>query len=173
MRRGMISGAFAIAALVLAAGCSLKSTDDGNGGAAPGLAGAWRGKVQFSDGPYASMKDMEFLYAFNAGGTMTESSNYDASPPVTPAYGVWRETSPGHFEAKYVFYNTKPPARLQDLPAGGWLRAGSGVLVETITLAADGQSYDARIAMDLTDENGKPAPEGTSHATVHATRIKF
>ena len=28
--------------------------------------------------------------AIDSGGTMTESSNYDASLPAPPAYGVWR-----------------------------------------------------------------------------------
>ena len=36
------------------------------------------------------MKDLEFMYVFNVGGTMTASSNYDGAPPVPPAYGVWR-----------------------------------------------------------------------------------
>ena len=36
-------------------------------------------------------KDLEFMYAFNVSGTMTESSNYDAAPPVPPAYGVWKK----------------------------------------------------------------------------------
>ena len=33
------------------------------------LAGAWRAKVVFRSGPLAEMKDLEFLYAYNAGGT--------------------------------------------------------------------------------------------------------
>ena len=46
------------------------------GKAVANLAGAWRGKVQFTSGAFAEIKDLEFMYAFNAGGTMTESSNY-------------------------------------------------------------------------------------------------
>jgi len=121
----------------------------------------------------ASLKDLEFLYTFNAGGTMTESSNYDESPPVTPAYGVWRETGPGRFEYKSIFYNTKPPAGLKELHDGGWLPDGAGVIVETISFAADGQSWDSKITLDLSDQAGKPAPGGTWHGTVHATRIHF
>ena len=49
------------------------------------LVGAWKGKVQFKTGAFAAVTDLDFLYVFNAGGTMTESSNYDAAPPVTPA----------------------------------------------------------------------------------------
>ena len=77
----------------------------------PQLVGAWKSKVQFKDGAFAEIKDLEFLYVFNAGGTMTESSNYDSSPPVPPAYGVWRSVGPDSFEAKYVFYTTKPPGK--------------------------------------------------------------
>jgi len=50
------------------------------------LVGAWQGKIQFTTGAFADTKDLEFMYAFNAGGTMAESSNYDAAPPVPPAY---------------------------------------------------------------------------------------
>ena len=52
------------------------------------LAGEWRAQLQFTSGAFASIKDLEFMYSFNQGGTMTESSNYDASPPVPPAYGI-------------------------------------------------------------------------------------
>ncbi len=40
------------------------------------LVGAWRGKIQFKTGTFSTIKDLEFMYVFNAGGTMTESSNY-------------------------------------------------------------------------------------------------
>lgn len=69
----------------------------------PGLTGAWRSKIQFTSGGYSSIKDLDFLYVFNAGRTMTESSNYDAAPPMPPACGVWRKIGPHEFEAKYVF----------------------------------------------------------------------
>src|SRR4051812_27699208 len=78
--------------------------------AAPDLQGEWRAKLQFTSGAFASIKDLEFMYAFNQGGTLTESSNYDASPPVPPAYGIWRKVGTKQFEAKYEFYVTKPPA---------------------------------------------------------------
>src|SRR3990167_7553565 len=63
------------------------------------LVGSWRSRVQFKTGAFVQVKDLEFMYAFNAGGTMTESSNYDASPPVPPAYGVWRMVGPRQYEA--------------------------------------------------------------------------
>ena len=59
------------------------------------------------------------MYVFNLGGTMTESSNYDASPPVPPAYGIWRKVGPRQFEAKYEFYVTKPPAAFEEIAKGG------------------------------------------------------
>jgi hypothetical protein len=63
------------------AGAAAASTDP----AAGDLAGEWRAQLQFSSGAFAPIKDLEFMYSFNQGGTMTESSNYDASPPVPPA----------------------------------------------------------------------------------------
>src|SRR5262249_10929589 len=64
----------------------------------PDLNGEWRARLQFSSGAFASIKDLEFMYSFNQGGTMTESSNYDGNPPVPPAYGIWRRTGPKEFE---------------------------------------------------------------------------
>ena len=63
------------------------------------LVGEWRAQLQFTSGAFAPVKDLEFMYAFNQGGTMTESSNYDASPPVPPAYGIWRKVGTKEFEA--------------------------------------------------------------------------
>ena len=65
--------------------------------ASPDLVGEWRAQLQFTSGAFASIKDLEFMYVFNQGGTMTESSNYDASPPVPPAYGIWRKVGNREF----------------------------------------------------------------------------
>jgi hypothetical protein len=119
------------------------------------------------------MKGLRFAYVFNAGGTMTESSNYDGAPPVPPAYGVWREVGPNKFEAKYLYYATMPPQRLQVLiGGGGWMPAGHGVLTETITLSADGNSFESTIHYDAFDNDGKPVMGG-GDATGRGTRLKF
>ena len=163
----------ALATLGVASACSVQSIPNANVPTVPTLAGAWRSRLTVRDGAFLPMKDLEFLYAFNTGGTMTESSNYDEAAPVPPAYGVWRQTGTSKFEAKYVYYVTKPPAKLQELTAGGgWEPTGYGTIVETITLANDGQSYESTIAYDLFDAAGKPAP-GSGHATAHGTRIQF
>src|SRR6185503_17373351 len=92
------------------------------------LVGAWRSQVLFSGGALAGMKDLEFMYVFNAGGTLTESSNYDGAPPVPPAYGVWRKVGPRRFEARYVFYSTRAPETFADIAkGGGWPPSGRGV----------------------------------------------
>ncbi len=121
------------------------------------LVGAWRGGVQFSNGPYAPIKDAEFMYLFNAGGTMLESSNYDAAPPVPPAYGTWKKVGDGKYEATYAFYPTNPPKTLDELTKGsGWSPAGLGVLKQTFTLSADGKSFKSNIRLQLFDSAGKP-----------------
>jgi hypothetical protein len=74
--------AFTLMASVGPSTC-LAQTGKGN----DNLAGAWQGRVQFTTGAFADTKDLEFMYAFNSGGTMTESSNYDAAPPAPPADG--------------------------------------------------------------------------------------
>jgi hypothetical protein len=138
----------------------------------PGLAGAWSSSVQFQTGPFAAVKDLELLYVFNQGGTMTESSNYDASPPVPRAYGIWRQTGANRYEAKHVYYNTKPPARFEDITGGGgWSPAGSGTLVEKIVLSRDGRSFDSAIKLEMVDTSGKHSDGG--RATGHGTRMRF
>lgn len=87
--------------------------------ASPELLGQWRAQLQFTSGAFAAIKDLEFMYVFNSGGTMTESSNYDGAPPVPPAYGIWRNTGPKQFEVKYEFYVTKAPAAFEEISKGG------------------------------------------------------
>jgi len=116
---------------------------------------------------------LRFLYAFNAGGTMTESSDYDGAPPVPPAYGVWRQVASGDFEAKYVFYMTKPPASFKEIATGfGWLPTSRGVLTERITLAADGNSFESTMTYEAFDMADKPTTGG-GVAKGHGARISF
>jgi len=154
----------------MTAGCA-GSRHDRGAGEPSGLVGAWRSTVQFQDGAFAQIKDLEFLYAFNAGGTMTESSNYDSAPPVPPAYGVWRSLGSARFECVYIFYMTKPPEDATQI-AGGWAPAGRGELVERIELAADGRAFNSTLTLTLFDEAGAPV-EGGGRATGHAVRIGF
>mgnify|MGYP001185016428 CR=1 FL=1 len=63
------------------------------------IVGAWKGKVQFKTGAFAAIKNWEFMWVFNEGGTMTESSNYDGVPPTPPAYGIWKKTGEKQYEA--------------------------------------------------------------------------
>jgi hypothetical protein len=133
------------------------------------LEGAWRSQIRFASGALAEVKDLEFMYVFNAGGTLTESSNYDGAPPVPPAYGVWRQTGPRQFEAKYSFYSTRAPATFDDIrKGGGWSPSGYGVLTETVTLAEDGKSYRSAIAYAAFDPAGKPVEGGGTGAGVGA-----
>jgi hypothetical protein len=140
---------------------------------AVGLVGAWRSQVQFGDGAFAVVKDLEFMYVFNAGGTMTESSNYDGAPPVPPAYGTWKATGSHTFEARYEFFMTKAPETFENIvQGGGWLPAGHGVLTEDIALADDGNSFTSTIALVLFDQNGQPV-EGGGKGNGKGTRIVF
>lgn len=135
------------------------------------LVGAWRAKVQFTDGAYAAVKDLEFLYVFNEGGTLLESSNYDSSPPVAPAYGAWRSTGPGTFAARFEYFWTKPPTNFDELSkGGGWAPGGRGVLTQSITLAADGNSFNSALKFEMFDLQGKPTDPASS-ATGHGERI--
>ncbi len=137
------------------------------------LVGEWRAQLQFTTGAFAPVKDLEFMYVFNQGGTMTESSNYDASPPVPPAYGIWRKVGIGEFEAKYEFYVTKPPAAFGEISkGGGWAPAGRGVFVERIKLSADGNSFTSTIKYVQFDTAGQAA-EGGGEATGKGVKLTF
>jgi hypothetical protein len=154
------------------------ATADAGSQAAPAaaqdeLVGAWRTKVQFSSGAFASVQDLELLYVYNVGGTMTESSNYDGAPPVAPAYGVWRQTGPRQYETRYMFFQSQPPASLDlIMQGGGWMPAGHGVLDEKITLAEDGQSYTSTLTYAAFGQSGAPVAGGGS-ATAMGQRITF
>jgi len=121
------------------------------------------------------MKDLEFLFAYNAGGTMTESSNYDeAANSSPPAYGVWRAIDRQRFETKYVFYTTTARDPGDHAPkSSDWWPAGYGVLTETVTLADDGQTYASTIRLVTYDKSGAPIPGGGGEGTGAGTRIMF
>lgn len=172
------SARFLLLALVAAlhlSGCGNRpSPPKGTSADRDQLVGAWRSKVVFRTGPLAGMKGLEFLYAYNAGGTMTESSNYDeAANSSPPAYGVWKQLDPRRFEAKYVFYTTRAPGPGDGAPNGSdWWPAGHGVLTETITLSEDGQTYASTIRLATYDrENVRIAGDG--EGTGAGTRIVF
>jgi hypothetical protein len=133
------------------------------------LTGAWRAQVQFSGGPFAAIKDLEFMYVIHADGTLMESSNYDEAPPVPPAYGMWRQTMTSTYQAHYEFFVTQAPARTAGL-VGGWPPGGRGVLEETITMSPDGQTFSSHLHLQLLDTHGQPTDQ-SGDAEVHAVRI--
>lgn len=137
------------------------------------LVGAWRSRIHFNSGAFAEVKDLEFMIVFNAGGTLTESSNYDGAPPVPPAYGVWKESGARKFEATYSFYMTKAPGTFDDIAkGGGWSPAGRGVLTEKITLSDDGKSFKSTITYAAFDQAGNPV-EGGGEGTGEGVRMGF
>jgi hypothetical protein len=138
----------------------------------PALVGAWRSSVQFESGAFAGIKDLEFMYVFNAGGTLTESSNYDGAPPVPPAYGVWRASGPNEFEAKYEYFATTASPPPDFMKGAGWLPAGRGLFMETITVAPDGESFVSTIRYEAVGASGK-AVAGGGTARGRGARIRF
>lgn len=134
------------------------------------IIGAWRSSLQFADGAFAGIKDLEFMYVFNQGGTLTESSNYDGAPPVPPAYGTWRAISATEFEAKYEFYVTAPAPPDAFKAGAGWLPSGRGIFTERITLGADGKTFTSTITYEAFDTHGQPVAGGGT-ASGRAVRI--
>ncbi|MCW8806689.1 MAG: hypothetical protein OQK79_01090 [Rhodanobacter sp.] len=137
------------------------------------LVGAWTSQIHFSSGALAEVEDLEFMYVYNAGGTMTESSNYDGAPPVPPAYGGWKRVGHNQFETRYAFYATKAPGAFADIAkGGGWLPAGHGLLTESIKLSDDGKSYTSTITYAAFDRTGKPI-DGGGQGTGVGARMGF
>jgi hypothetical protein len=174
IRTGFLLPAAVIAAAVVfsLAGCG-KAPGSGHAPASPALVGAWRSSIRFESGPFSSVGDLEFMLVFNQGGTMTESSNYDAAPPVPPAYGIWRQVKANEFEARYEFYVTGAPADSAGASwTGGWIPAGRGVLTESIALSPDGTSYTSTIDYRALDAAGQPTGEKAT-ATGRGTKLRF
>jgi len=161
---------FLITCTVLIAG--LPALVGCTGTAQPPLIGAWRSAIQFQSGAFASVKDLEFMYVFHSDGTLTESSNYDAAPPVPPAYGVWHEVGPKEFEAKYEFYSMAPSAPDAFKSGAGWIPAGRGVLTERIKVSDDGNAFTSTIRYEAFDLMGKSI-EGGGTATGKASRMRL
>jgi len=159
-----------LVAALLATGCRVEVTTN-----SVDLTGTWRGDVVFTSGAYAdpTYQGVKFLYAFNPGGSMMESANYDSVPPVPPAYGVWKKTGPRQYLAHYEFFITRPPASFDEIAkGGGWLPDGHGVVTETITESADGNTFESQIKYELFDAHGKPVAGG-GEAASKAERLKF
>ena len=89
--------------------------------ARPGL--GWRSRVTFTSGPFKGVP-FQFLITYSAGGGMVESSNFDESPPVPPAYGSWGRTGDNTFKTTYIFWTTKAVAGSD--ASKGWTFSGSG-----------------------------------------------
>jgi len=137
------------------------------------LTGMWKGKVQFRTGDYAQIKDLEFMRVYNAGGTMTESSNYDGVPPTPPAYGIWKKTGTNKYETRYEFYWNNVPPAYEDLKMnGGFSPGGYGILTEKITLSEDGKSYTSKISFSSFDKTGKQLVSGDEGDT-EAKKMEF
>lgn len=160
-------------ATALVVSCMALLAQQAGAQAGDALVGAWRGPVTFTSGMFAGLKGLEYMYVFNAGGTMTESSNYDGLPPVTPAYGIWRKTGARTYEAKYQWYQTKAVKSADELvKEGGFPRDGHGVITQTFTLSADGNSFTSKISVAMFDNAGKPIAGGST-GTASGTRLKF
>lgn len=171
LKSGVVVLVLAAAAASTVSGCSdANSQQQPRSSAVAPLVGAWRTQVQFKGGALADLHDLEIMYSFNEGGTLTQSSNYDGTPPVPPGYGLWRQTGPRTFELKYASY---APAKF--VKAGrkaAWVPSGRGLYTETLQLSADSSTYTSRIVYDLVDPSGAPVPGG-GEGEASGSRITF
>jgi hypothetical protein len=136
------------------------------------LIGAWRSTVEFETGAFAQITDLKFMYVFNAGGTLTESSNYDGAPPVPPAYGVWRMIGPNEFEARFEFFSTAPSKVDAFMKGAGWPPSGRGVFTERIEVSRDAQTFTSTIRYEVFGLRDEPL-DGGGTASGAGVRIGF
>src|SRR5262245_32840174 len=134
--RGLVRGpswrGFTFPAVLTLLSLSIACTPEPATDDSAALIGAWRSSIEFETGAFAELTDLQFMYVFNAGGTLTESSNYDGAPPVPPAYGVWRMIGPNVFEARFEFFSTAPSEVDAFMKGAGWPPSGRGVFTERI-----------------------------------------
>ena len=135
---------------------------------AQSLEGAWRSHVTFTSGPFKGVP-FQFLITYAAGGGLVESSNFDESPPVPPAYGSWGRTGANAFKSTYIFWTSKAAAPGD--ATKGWTFSGSGILSENIRLSSTGDSYTSGIAYQLYDAKDQPIAGQTGIGTSTASRI--
>jgi hypothetical protein len=136
------------------------------------LVGAWRSSIKVDTGAFAQITGLEFMYVFNAGGTLTESSNYDGAPPVPPAYGVWRKIGPQEFEAKFEFFSTAPAQSDAFVKGAGWPPSGRGVFSERIEVSHDAQTFKSTIRYELFGLRDEPL-DGGGTASGAGMRVGF
>jgi hypothetical protein len=165
MVRGLPAFAAVLTFLSIPISCTSKTATD----ASP-LVGAWRSTIEFETGAFAEIEDLEFMYVFNTGGTLTESSNYDGAPPVPPGYGVWRMIGPNVFEARYEYFSTAPSESDAFLKGAGWLPSGIGVFIERIEVSVDAQTFTSTIRYEPLGMRGEPL-EGGGEARGKGARI--
>jgi hypothetical protein len=165
---------WAFAALSVAvAGCSDAVSGSATQSTVPdALVGVWRSQVQFGGGSLSDLHDLEFMLAVNLGGTLTQSSNYDGTPPVPPAYGLWKQTGPRSYELRYSFYS--PPKFVKSGRASAWVPSGRGLYVEKLDLSVDGNTYRSHVVYDFVDPAGHAVPGGgEGEATGTRARLEF
>jgi hypothetical protein len=153
--------------LSLSIGCTSKTTTESSS-----LIGAWRSTIKFEAGAFAEITDLQFMYVFNPGGTLTESSNYDGAPPVPPAYGVWRMIGPNQFEARFEFFSTMPSEVDAFIKGAGWPPSGRGVFTERIEVSRDAQTFTSAIRYEAFGLRDEPL-EGGGTGRGEGVRIGF
>jgi len=164
MRRGL--GFIAAVTFLTCVACGRGSAPPAS--SQPSLEGGWRAHVAFASGPLKGVP-FQFLITYSAGGGLVESSNFDESPPVPPAYGSWGKTGGNTFKTTYIFWTTKAVATGD--ATKGWTFSGSGVLSESIALAGSGDAYTSTISYQLYDSKDQALNGQSGTGTAKASRI--
>lgn len=99
-------------------------------------------EVPFGPNPFPS------LNTFHVGGTMSETGSRSAPSARSPGHGVWERTGRWTYDARYTF---------QGFDANGFLATNMDIR-SSITLAADGDSFEGVSRLLLADISGNVMP---------------
>jgi len=130
----------------------------GNGNSIPTIVGLWSGTLTLTGGgPY----DQQFDQWFADGNELAIDN---AVPPLlgNVCIGRWTKVGPQTYQLRHVTWNWD---------ASGMNLAGTFLLLETIKLGSDGNSYSGTFLSDSFDTSGNVIPSLHAEGTVVATRI--
>jgi len=130
----------------------------GNGNSTPNIVGLWNGTLTLTGG---GVYDQQFDQWFADGNELALDN---AVPPIfgNVCIGRWTKVGPQTYQLRHVTWNWD---------ASGMNLAGTFLLLETIKLSLDGNSYTGTFLTDSFDTSGDVIPSLHAEGTVAATRI--
>ena len=122
------------------------------------IQGAWISQVVITDCNGTTLRQFQALNLFHDGGTVTDTDN---QPPAThgPGLGIWQSQGSRTYSSTFQFYRFNADGTV----------AGANKVQRTITLGADGSSFNSTITVSVLNPAGTQV--GSSCGTETAARM--